>query len=84
MPPLLSMVNSGGVRASLIATAGDDPTTAQLRFRVVAPGLPPREEAFGPEGKTNGTEILDLIDGLRTLLETQGFTEAKEEQHGVQ
>jgi hypothetical protein len=84
MDLLLAMKNSAGVAATLIATEGDDPTSVQLVFRVVAPGQPPRDEPFGPERKANATEILDLIDGLRAMLAARGFiSDVEEEKHGV-
>jgi hypothetical protein len=88
---LLAMKNAAGVMASLIADddvedvpyqLADHPDQiVRLRFRVVTPGQPPREEDFGPEGKANRTEILDLIDGLCDLLTSQGF--AGEEKHEI-
>ena len=80
MRALLTMSNRGGVVASLIATDDVDPAIVDLTFRVAAPGQAPREELFGPEGTHHVTEILDLMDGLRTLLEQQGFPE-QEKSH---
>lgn len=76
MTPLLTMRNQHGVVASLLADdAGAD---VVLTFRVTPPGGESRDEPFGPEAKTNGSEILELIDGLRDELRRKGFTDVED------
>jgi hypothetical protein len=80
MTTLLQMHNPGGVVASLLALPDPgDETIVHLTFSLAVPGRAPRETPFGPEGKANATEILDLVEGLRTMLSGQGFT--TEEPH---
>ena len=80
------MTNAAGVVASLLSEDdANNPAIVQLTFRVAAPDRPPRDAPFGGEPKQRDEpEIIDLVDGLREMLEKQGFTHAGESTHAVQ
>jgi hypothetical protein len=78
MSTLLTMVNAASGVSALLVAIDVAPGTVQLKFVIRAPGLPPRETDFGPERTDHATELLDLVDGLRATLTSQGFVEHKE------
>jgi hypothetical protein len=76
------MKNAAGVVATLIAEPDAViQSLVNLFFRVQPPDGPMVEEPFGPEGIRHETEILDLVEGLKTSMVTKGFTEDNVSEH---